>query len=111
MKITDEELSALKATRSEHDWNRTCAGLKAARSGAYPSDWWPVVMASGLAESIAKSWAVPGTTKITIESIKDDGSREVLSEVSVSENGFIAGQGGGTMELDDRGNIFFGFKG
>jgi len=111
MKITDEELNGLKAARNEVEWNQACAGLKAARSGAYPSDWWPVVMASGLAESIAKSWAVPGTTKITIESIKDDGSREVLSEVSTSENGFIAGQGGGTMELDDRGNIFFGFKG
>jgi len=66
-KITEEELASLKATRSDNEWNRVCLEIKTARGGVYPSDWWPVVMASGLAESIAKGWAIPGTAEIQIE--------------------------------------------
>lgn len=66
-KLTEEELAALKATCSDNEWNQVCLEIKTTRGGAYPPDWWPVMMASGLAESIAKGWASPRTAEIQIE--------------------------------------------
>jgi hypothetical protein len=54
--ITQEEISALKATKSENDWNEQCDKIKAARGGQYPPDWWPLVVMSGLMTEIQCSW-------------------------------------------------------
>lgn len=62
--ITDEELARLKACTSEQEWNDTCSVIKKARNGNFPDDWWPKVMQSGLAESVAKTWG--GTAELKL---------------------------------------------
>lgn len=67
MNITDQEIAALTAANSEHEWNATCATIKAARGGAFPPDWWPRVMSSGLAKRTAAKWG--GTDEIQVTGI------------------------------------------
>lgn len=64
--ITEEELQALRETRNADDWSRVCNQIKTARRGAYPPDWWPKVMASGLVEEIRQSWANPDEGRLTV---------------------------------------------
>lgn len=56
MNITNEELSKLRSTRSEQEWNSICDEIKAARNGQYPPDWWAKVMMSGLASAVRDQW-------------------------------------------------------
>lgn len=50
--LTQEEITRLKATKSEQEWNDVCDEIKTARAGQYAPDWWPRVMQSGLAAEI-----------------------------------------------------------
>lgn len=56
MVITEQEIQKLKDTKNEIQWNAVCYEIKAARDGAYPPDWWPKMMMSGLIDQISKSW-------------------------------------------------------
>ena len=49
MLLTTEEFNALKAAKSEKEWNGVCDKVKAARGGEYPADWFPRVILTGLA--------------------------------------------------------------
>ncbi len=64
MNITDEEIASLKAVTSSDEWNDACTVIKATRDGAFPSDWWPKVIQSGLANNIFTSFG--GNPEITI---------------------------------------------
>jgi uncharacterized circularly permuted ATP-grasp superfamily protein len=50
-----EEL-ALVTAANEPAWNAACERIKAARAGAFPSDWWARVMQSGLMRRVVESW-------------------------------------------------------
>lgn len=54
--ITDSEIANLKATRSSIEWNSVCDGIKTARGGEYPPDWWSRIMMTGLAAQIHDAW-------------------------------------------------------
>jgi len=54
--LTGDEMASLQACRSGHEWHLACAGVKAARGGQYPPDWWERVMASGVARAVEDSW-------------------------------------------------------
>jgi hypothetical protein len=47
-KLTDAEFDLLTASKSESEWNAACDQVKAARHGAYPSDWWARMQLSGV---------------------------------------------------------------
>ncbi len=54
--LTDDESASLQATKSEIEWDAACDAIKAARGGAYPHDWWPLVQMSGLMARQVASW-------------------------------------------------------
>ena len=54
--LTDVELRQLTETRSEREWNACCDGIKSARAGRYPHDWFVTVLASGLMSRISGNW-------------------------------------------------------
>lgn len=54
-KLTQEELDALKASKSEEEWNTLCDGVKKAHGG-YPGDWFAKVIISGLLNKTAANW-------------------------------------------------------
>jgi hypothetical protein len=66
MNITEAELLSLNRTKSEEEWNNVCDEIKQARDGAYPPDWWPVVMQSGLAREIMADWTKSDTPDLKI---------------------------------------------
>jgi hypothetical protein len=70
MNITQAELDALRSTKNESEWNNVCNGIKQARNGSYPPDWWAMVMLSGLAKEVANAWGDPDAFEIKIEVIK-----------------------------------------
>lgn len=45
--LEDKELEALKATKSEQEWNDLCDAIKE-NHGGYPADWFPKVLLIGL---------------------------------------------------------------
>ncbi len=47
--LTKDELDLLETSRTEAEWDSVCDMIKADRGGAYPPDWYPRVLASGLA--------------------------------------------------------------
>ncbi len=51
MLITPAEVDSLCGANSERDWNLVCDGIKDAREGQYPADWWAVVVLSGLMDA------------------------------------------------------------
>lgn len=55
--LTDAELEALSASKSEEEWNKICDDVKRARGGGYPPDWYQRVLASGLATKMQIEWA------------------------------------------------------
>lgn len=63
----DEEqvIALLKTSTSEAEWNENCAKVKKA-CGGYPSFWYPVVLASGLADEIMSSFG--GNSRMTVSS-------------------------------------------
>lgn len=54
--LTDAELSALKSARNKKEWNQVCDAVKAARDGAYSSDWYARVILSGVAAERVSAW-------------------------------------------------------
>lgn len=54
--LTEEEITRLKATKSEQEWNDVCDEIKTARNGQYAPDWWARIMVSGLARQIKARW-------------------------------------------------------
>ena len=50
--LTDEEFSELTSVQSEAEWNAACDRVKKARDGAYPRDWWPRMMLSGVMHQV-----------------------------------------------------------
>lgn len=69
--ISEEEINRLEACQSDIEWNDTCDSIKERRDGAYPPDWWPKVMKSGLADRVTARW--DGDTKLTIIGIGKNG--------------------------------------
>ena len=56
MNLTEQEIAKLKATKNKQQWNACCNEIKAARSGQYPPDWWPLVIQSGLLNITRLNW-------------------------------------------------------
>jgi len=56
MNLTDQELNALKNSKNETEWNSICDQIKRARSGQYPPDWFPKVLATGLIQTVQLGW-------------------------------------------------------
>lgn len=54
--ITDAEIAALEACKSETEWNKTCDMIKNNHGGRYPSDWYATVVLSGLMNRITASF-------------------------------------------------------
>jgi hypothetical protein len=54
--ISDLEIVQLFATKSERQWNATCANIKSARGGEYPPDWYSKIVLSGIMSVIANNW-------------------------------------------------------
>jgi hypothetical protein len=57
--LTAQELIRLMVTKSESEWSEVCDAIKEARGGAYPDDWFELMLASGLMRSIQQSWGTP----------------------------------------------------
>lgn len=54
--MTETEVGELMSSAvSEDDWNQKSVEVKR-RCGGYPSFWYPLVIASGLASRIAAKW-------------------------------------------------------
>lgn len=56
MNLTDDEMKALKNTKSSVEWNAQCDKIKRARNGEYPPDWWAKIQLSGFMHSVAANW-------------------------------------------------------
>lgn len=54
--IRDSELELLRSAKSELEWNEIRDMIIASAGGHYPLDWYPKVIASGLAESVRRLW-------------------------------------------------------
>ena len=67
MNITEEEIASLEACKSDTEWNAACAAIKAARDGAFPPDWWPKVVKSGIMKRVVEGYG--GEAKITISGV------------------------------------------
>ena len=67
--ITDEEIGLLYHTRSSQDWSDTCKLIKSRRDGEYPPNWWPIVIQSGMADRIMKSWDNPSSATLTLQEL------------------------------------------
>lgn len=48
MKITETELKKLESCTSDQQWNAECNKIKEVRGGQYPTDWYQMVILSGL---------------------------------------------------------------
>lgn len=66
MNLTQDEITALKNTKSVEEWNKICDQIKAKRNGQYPSDWFSVVVQGGIMNERAGAWDDPGAGNITI---------------------------------------------
>ena len=53
--LTQVNIQALTTAANEQAWNDACDAIKR-EHGGYPSDWWPRVMASGLADTVQSTW-------------------------------------------------------
>lgn len=71
MNITQVELDSLEASQSETEWNHVCDGIKKARNGNYPPDWWPRVKLSGLMDKVMAKWGDSSDLKV-VPIDKDD---------------------------------------
>jgi hypothetical protein len=58
--ITDAEIAALTASKSMCEWDEICDAVKKVRGGNYPSDWFAVVMAGGIAAKAKANWGCCG---------------------------------------------------
>ena len=56
MNLTEAEMTKLRNTKSESEWNAVCDEIKAARNGTYPPDWFAKMMMTGLMSAIAATW-------------------------------------------------------
>lgn len=56
MNLTEAEMTKLRNTKSETEWNAVCDEIKAVRNGAYPPDWFAKMMMTGLMSAIAATW-------------------------------------------------------
>ncbi len=56
MNLTTTEIEKLEATKSAIEWNAVCDGIKRARGGQYPLDWFQKVTLTGLLDEIQESW-------------------------------------------------------
>ncbi len=56
MNLTEAEFLDLTSTKNEEEWNAACDRVKAARDGAYPPDWWPRMMLSGVMHRHFATW-------------------------------------------------------
>lgn len=68
MNLTEAEIAALEACTSEDQWNAQCDAVKAARGGAYPPDWWPVMKLSGRMDRILAGFG--GDSEIRLIAIR-----------------------------------------
>lgn len=83
--ISEAELESLRACQSEEEWEQICNSIKEVRGGEYPLDWFPKVMASGLAkEVLARFGQAPG---FRLETINKEGKREVVFDGTKAEGG------------------------
>lgn len=57
--LTDEQITKLKNTKNEEEWNNVCGEVKAHNGGRYPADWFPRVVLSGLMKERATAWGDP----------------------------------------------------
>lgn len=55
-KLTPREWDELKATRSEQEWDNVCDRIKAGRDGAYPTEWFMKVIATGFLAAQQQKW-------------------------------------------------------
>lgn len=56
--LTDDELESLESSESESEWDRACDGVKRARGGVYPPDWYARVVLSGVVSAARLSWTL-----------------------------------------------------
>jgi hypothetical protein len=56
MLLTTDELNQLQNAKSEAEWNSICNGIKRARQGQYPDDWYAKVVMSGLMALVSSGW-------------------------------------------------------
>jgi len=66
MNITETEIQMLEQCKSEQEWGNACDSIKKVRGGSYPSDWWPKVMLSGLANRVLNSFGSTSEIKISV---------------------------------------------
>lgn len=73
MNLTTGELARINACQTAQEWQAICDAVKAARKGAYPPDWFPVVLQSGLCDRVVKRWGGSAEIKVTTISTKGGG--------------------------------------
>lgn len=66
MNLTQDEIVALKNTKSVEEWNKICDQIKAKRNGQYPPDWFNTIVQGGIMKEQTKAWDDPGAGDITI---------------------------------------------
>lgn len=63
--LTDQEIAGLERVQSADEWNRTVDGIKQARGGAYPDDWWEKMKLSGRMDRIFARWGGSAEIRLT----------------------------------------------
>lgn len=74
MNLTTEELDRLKSCKSDEDWNKACAAVKAERNGAWPPDWYEKVIATKLVDQVLGAGA--GDISLNTVNINAEGKLE-----------------------------------
>lgn len=65
----EEVVALMESSRSEDEWDTNCSKVKKA-CGGYPSFWYSAIVASGLADRIAKSYGSSADINIISSSRK-----------------------------------------
>ena len=82
-KLTDEEMARLEGVKTEGEWNAACDAVKQARNGRYPIDWYPRVLATGLATRVLKR--AGGSADISIGIVSRGGTVTPFATVEAED--------------------------
>lgn len=66
MNLTDEELEEIEKIQTSEEWKALCLAVKGRRNGQYPPDWYPKVLASGLADRVLARFGEDAQIRIVI---------------------------------------------
>ena len=66
--LTQAEIAAFEACQTYQECRDVCDNIKAARSGAYPPDWWDQMKLSGRMDRVYARWG--GNSNLSMSVLK-----------------------------------------